>query len=243
MFPRTHHLIEKKRNGFALISVLALVSLAALTATAFLASARLERQATLPMGNTVRLEWALTSAEKCAEQTIGDAFEPTGPKNFVTTLWRGTNANDWINEVGYLLIGKPNATTSVKWTYYAGFSPSGMTNLSTKVIGSATTFTNSHQGTFLAECGTYFQQQGTNGFTNNPAYTSGTSNRSTTSHSLSTPSALLHTSRTLTLSALHKFIPPLAHFPHTPPTFTSTYHLFRHFTPITPSFTPSSFPA
>jgi len=97
-----HLLIAKSQRGFALISVLALVSLAALTATAFLASARLERQATLPMGNTVRLEWALTSGEKCAEQTISDASEPAEgtAKNFVTTLWRGTNTDDWIKETG-----------------------------------------------------------------------------------------------------------------------------------------------
>ena len=154
-----------------MISVLALVSLAALTATAFLASARLERQATLPMGNIVRLEWALASAEKCAEQTIGDGFEPTGPKNFVATLWRGTNTDDWTNEVGYLIIGKPNATNSVKWTYYVGFSPSGMTNLSTNIIGLGTTFSNTHQGTFLQDCGGYFSSQGTNGFATNPAAT------------------------------------------------------------------------
>jgi len=171
MLHHTHPLIAKSRGGFALISVLALVSLAALTATAFLASARLERQATLPMGSTVRLEWALASAEKCAEQTIGDAFEPTGPKNFVTTLWRGTNTNDWLDEVGYLIIGKPNSTNSVRWTYYAGFSPSGMTNFSTNVIGPATTFTNTHQGTFLQDCGAYFSSQGTNGFVTNPTAT------------------------------------------------------------------------
>ena len=147
-----------------MISVLALVSLAALTATAFLASARLERQATLPMGNTVRLEWALTSGEKCAEQTIGDASEPANgtAKNFVTTLWRGTNANDWTNETGYLLIGEPNANNNTKWTYYAGFSPSGMTNLSTNTIGPRTKFTNSHQGTFLADCSA-FMSSATNG--------------------------------------------------------------------------------
>jgi len=171
MLHHPHPLIAKSRGGFALISVLALVSLAALTATAFLASARLERQATLPMGNTVRLEWALASAEKCAEQTIGDAFEPTGPKNFVATLWRGTNSTNWLNEVGYLIIGKPNATNSVRWTYYAGFSPSGMTNFSTNVIGPATTFTNTHQGTFLQDCGTYFNSQGTNGFVTTPTAT------------------------------------------------------------------------
>ena len=170
----SHPLIAKSRGGFALISVLALVSLAALTATAFLASARLERQATIPIGNTVRLEWALNSGEKCAEQIISDAFEPTGPKNFVVTLWRGTNTSNWLNEVGYLLIGKPNATNSVRWTYFAGFSPSGLTNFSTNIIGTNTKFTNSHQGTFLADCSGYFSSQGTNGFTDALAATNNT---------------------------------------------------------------------
>jgi hypothetical protein len=166
----SHPLIGKNQGGFALISVLALVSLAALTATAFLASARLERQATLPMGNSVRLEWALASGEKCAEQTISDATEAAAgqAKNFVTTLWRGTNTGSWTNEVGYLLIGEPNATNSVKWTYYSGFSPSGLTNFSTNVIGSNTIFTNDHQGTFLLNCSRFFSNA-TSGFVANPS--------------------------------------------------------------------------
>ena len=159
----------KKAEGFALISVLALVSLAALTATAFLASARLERQATRPLSETVQLEWALASGEKCAEQMIGDAFEPTGPNNFVTTLWRGTGPNDWTNETGYLLIGEPNSVNNVRWTYYAGFSTAGMTNFSTTVVQGAVIFTNTHQGRFLVECGNFMSTSGTNGFVTNPA--------------------------------------------------------------------------
>ena len=58
--------------GFALISVLALVSLAALTATAFLASARLERTATRPLGEKVRLEMALNIGLNCAKEIIND---------------------------------------------------------------------------------------------------------------------------------------------------------------------------
>jgi hypothetical protein len=159
----------KKAEGFALISVLALVSLAALTATAFLASARLERQATRPLSETVQLEWALASGEKCAEQMIGDAFEPTGPNNFVTTLWRGTGPNDWTNETGYLLIGEPNSVNNVRWTYYAGFSTSGMTNFTTAVVQGAVIFTNTHQGRFLTDCGNFMSTSGTNGFVTNPA--------------------------------------------------------------------------
>ena len=168
----THSLPAKSRGGFALISVLALVSLAALTATAFLASARLERQATLPLGNALRLEWALTAGEMAAQQTINDATEPASGtvKNFVTTLWRGTNTTDWTKETGYLLIGEPNSTNNVRWTYYAGFSPAGLTNLTTNVIATNMIFTNSHQGTYFSESSAFFDRA-TNGFTDNPAPT------------------------------------------------------------------------
>ena len=168
----THPLPAKSRGGFALISVLALVSLAALTATAFLASARLERQATLPLGNALRLEWALTAGEMAAQQTINDATEPASGtvKNFVTTLWRGTNTDDWKKETGYLLIGEPNSINNVRWTYYAGFSPAGLTNLTTNSIESALRFTNSHQGTYFSESSAFFDRA-TNGFTDNPAPT------------------------------------------------------------------------
>ena len=168
----THPLPAKSRGGFALISVLALVSLAALTATAFLASARLERQATLPLGNALRLEWALTAGEMAAQQTINDATEPASGtvKNFVTTLWRGTNTTNWTKETGYLLIGKPNSTNNVRWTYYAGFSPARLTNLTTNVITTNMIFTNSHQGTYFSESSAFFDRA-TNGFTDNPAPT------------------------------------------------------------------------
>ena len=159
-------------TGFALISVLALVSLAAMTATAFLASARLERLATRPLSQTTQLEWALASGEKCAEAVIGDASEPnTGTaKNFVTTLWRGPNPTDYTNETGYLLIGEPNATNSVSWTYWAGFSTAAVTNFSTNVIGSAISFTNSHHGTYSNDC-SVFMRAATNGFIANPPST------------------------------------------------------------------------
>ena len=159
-------------SGFALISVLALVSLAAMTATAFLASARLERLATRPLSQTTQLEWALASGEKCAEAVIGDASEPnTGTaKNFVTTLWRGPNPADFTNETGYLLIGEPNATNSVRWIYWAGFSTAAVTNFSTNVIGSAISFTNSHHGTYSNDC-SVFMRGATNGFTTTPPST------------------------------------------------------------------------
>ena len=63
-----HQTFSRFSPSFALISVLALVSLAALTATAFLASARLERQATTSIGNSTRLDMALESGKVAASK-------------------------------------------------------------------------------------------------------------------------------------------------------------------------------
>ena len=160
-------LLHLSSPSFALISVLALVSLAALTATAFLASAKLERQATGSLSRTVQLEMALTAGERCAEQTMGDAIQPSGVPNFVTTLYRGSGVNDWTNEDGYLFIGQPNSVKNLKWTYYAGFSPATLTKLDTNVIGSSIRWTNSQQGAFTSEIST-FMNGATNGFSNSP---------------------------------------------------------------------------
>ena len=62
--------ISASSPSFALISVLALVSLAALTATAFLASARLERQATMPLTQTTMLEMSLNAGVNAAKEII-----------------------------------------------------------------------------------------------------------------------------------------------------------------------------
>ena len=122
--------------SFALISVLALVSLAALTATAFLASARLERQATMPLTQTTMLDMALDSGAVAALRLLecgaGEQF------NHVVTYWRGTNTDDWTNELGYLLIGslQSNDITSnpLKVKYYFCFSSAALTNLGTNLI-------------------------------------------------------------------------------------------------------------
>ena len=125
--------------SFALISVLALVSLAALTATAFLASARLERQSTMPLTQTTMLDMALDSGSVAAlrllEYGAGEQF------NHVVTYWRGSGANDWTNELGYLLIGshQENDTTNnpplpLKVKYYFCFSSAALTNLATNLI-------------------------------------------------------------------------------------------------------------
>jgi hypothetical protein len=119
--------------SFALISVLALVSLAALTATAFLASARLERQATMPLTQTTMLDMALDSGAVAAlrllEYGAGEQF------NHVVTYWRGTNTNNWTNELGYLLIGSHQSSyigsDPLKVKYYFCFSSAALTNLGT----------------------------------------------------------------------------------------------------------------
>ena len=122
--------------SFALISVLALVSLAALTATAFLASARLERQATMPLTQTTMLDMALDSGAVAALRLLeyGGAEE----FNHVVTYWRGSGANDWTNDLGYLLIGSLQSsditTNPLKIKYYFCFSSAALTNLGTNLI-------------------------------------------------------------------------------------------------------------
>ena len=59
--------------SFALISVLALVSLAALSATAFLASARLERLASRPLADVTRLEMASSTGLAMAMSVLVQA--------------------------------------------------------------------------------------------------------------------------------------------------------------------------
>ena len=152
--------------SFALISVLALVSLAALTATAFLASARLERQATRPLGETARLEMACASAKECASQTLNIIAEPKWQT--IATYWRGTNATDWTNEVGYLLLGRPNSPANVRWTYFCGFNPSPHKKLDANVF--LVEGTNTNPGSYLTEIGSFMATM-TNNFVTNPALT------------------------------------------------------------------------
>ena len=122
--------------SFALISVLALVSLAALTATAFLASARLERQATMPLTQTTKLDMTLDCGSVAAMRLLD--LGSTEQFNFVTTYWRGTNAGDWTNELGYLLIGSLESgnitNTPLKLKYYFCFSSAALTNLGTNLV-------------------------------------------------------------------------------------------------------------
>ena len=159
--------------SFALISVLALVSLAALTATAFLASARLERQATSSIGNATRLEMALNSGKVCASQVINDNSQSdVGGNTHIVTYWR----TNWTDELGYPFIGQIKTSggggqkvpDSAIWYYFPLFSPAGVTKLDTNVIQTAMRFTNTHQGTFFNDMQTFMTQNATNGFVATP---------------------------------------------------------------------------
>ena len=162
--------------SFALISVLALVSLAALTATAFLASARLERQATSSIGNATRIEMALNSGKACAAQVVNDNLQPDFGNTHIVTYWRGGGNNDWTNELGYPFIGQiktsgagpQKVSDSAIWYYFPLFSPAGVTKLNTNVIQTAMRFTNTHQGTFFNDMQTFMTQNATNGFVATP---------------------------------------------------------------------------
>jgi hypothetical protein len=143
--------------SFALISVLALVSLAALTATAFLASARLERQATMSLPSATRLDMALNAGAQAAAEMVD--YAPSKHFNYVTTYWRGTNANDWTNELGYLISGGVLSTTvytSTVYNYMACFSTATLTNLGTNAATLVTVTNNvANQGTFQTQIGTF----------------------------------------------------------------------------------------
>jgi hypothetical protein len=143
--------------GFALISVLALVSLAALTATAFLASARLERQATMSLPSATRLDMALNAGAQAAGEMVD--YAPSKHFNYVTTYWRGTNSTDWTNELGYLISGGVFSTTiytSTVYNYTACFSTATLTNLGTNAATLVTvTNTVDNQGTFQTQIGAF----------------------------------------------------------------------------------------
>ena len=111
----------KDGHGFALISVLALVSLAALTATAFLASARLEKTAAMTTGDQTRLTLALDSGYHLA------SFPYTTGDN--TWNWADFLVGEDADGVGYLFHAVPKTnTTTGEWTNYALFSCATMSN-------------------------------------------------------------------------------------------------------------------
>lgn len=140
LFPPT-----QDSHGFALISVLALVSLAALTATAFLASARLEKTAAMTTGDQTRLTLALDSGYHLASYvfTRGDN----------TWNWADFLIGEDADGVGYLYHATPRTNTSTgEWTNYALFSCATMSNFGITPFNptnwAATTF---KQGGFAAD--------------------------------------------------------------------------------------------
>ena len=165
-------LVRESSPSFALISVLALVSLAALTATAFLASARLERQASSSIEKATFLEMALNSGKFCVNQLINDYSQADLANTAIMTYWR----TNWTDELGYPFIaqiktsGVNNGQNSAMWYYMPLFSPAGLTNLGTNSIQIAMRFTNTHQGTFSNDMQSYMSNNATNGFVDNPGW-------------------------------------------------------------------------
>ena len=120
---------RKGEASFALVSVLALVSLAALTTTAFLASARLERMSSRTIGDQTRLEMALDTGLDFASYPISIA----GATWNIPHSLAGEDANG----IGYLLAGVPSTTRgSTIVTNYALFSPATISAISNSMLPS-----------------------------------------------------------------------------------------------------------
>ena len=120
---------RKGEASFALVSVLALVSLAALTTTAFLASARLERMSSRTIGDQTRLEMALDTGLDFATYPISKSGDTW---NMPLSL-----AGEDANGSGYLLLGRPSSTPgSTRVTHYALFSPATISAISNSMLPS-----------------------------------------------------------------------------------------------------------
>ena len=112
-------------SSFALVSVLALVSLAALSATAFLASARLERLASRPLADLTRLEMASGTGLAMAMGVLAQAGNTNYGLQRIVTYWRTNEADD----LGYLLVGVfTNPANSLEISYLPAFSAASMSN-------------------------------------------------------------------------------------------------------------------
>jgi hypothetical protein len=89
----------------------------------------------MPLTQTTMLDLALdagsVAAMRLLEYQAGEQF------NHVVTYWRGTNTDDWTNELGYLLVGaleKGNISEKpLQLKYYFCFSSAALTNLGTLV--------------------------------------------------------------------------------------------------------------
>jgi hypothetical protein len=154
--------------SFALISVLALVSLAALSATAFLAAARLERLASRPLADITRLEMASGTGLAMAMGVLAQGGSTNYGLQRIVTYWR-TNETD---DLGYLLLGIfTNPANSLEISYLPAFSSSLMI---TNALDPASTQTNASrvtgQGNYRSNAfpGAWTNGLNTNNFTNFP---------------------------------------------------------------------------
>lgn len=143
--------------SFALISVLALVSLAALSATAFLASARLERLASRPLADVTRLEMASGTGLAMAMGVLAQAGNTNYGLQRVVTYWR-TNEMD---DLGYLLVGTfADPANPLAVTFLPAFSstlmianaldPASVQTNATQVIGQGNYRANAFAGSWTS---------------------------------------------------------------------------------------------
>ena len=115
--------VLRSSPSFALISVLALVSLAALSATAFLAAARLERLASRPLADVIRLEMANSTGLAMAMGVLAQAGSTNYGLQRIVTYWRDNETD----EIGYPLLGIfNNPTDPIQVTYLPAFSTAPM---------------------------------------------------------------------------------------------------------------------
>jgi hypothetical protein len=136
---------RKGEASFALVSVLALVSLAALTTTAFLASARLERMSSRTIGDQTRLEMALDTGLDFACYTID-----LSGKTWNIPHWL---AGEDANGIGYLMMGTPaNTAGSTIVTNYALFSPATISAIRNSILPQDSIyFTSTSQADYVSQ--------------------------------------------------------------------------------------------
>jgi hypothetical protein len=136
---------RKGEASFALVSVLALVSLAALTTTAFLASARLERMSSRTIGDQTRLEMALDTGLDFACYAID-----LSGKTWNIPHWL---AGEDANGIGYLMMGTPaNTAGSTIVTNYGLFSPATISAISNSMLPSNSIyFTSTSQADYVSQ--------------------------------------------------------------------------------------------
>jgi hypothetical protein len=120
----------------------------------------------MPLTQTTKLDMALDCGSVAAMRLL--ALGSKEEFNFVTTYWRGTNAGDWTNELGYLLIGTLEAgnitNKPLQLKYYFCFSSAALTNLGTNLVEYTDRESAADQGQFNRKIGEALNtaQTGTN---------------------------------------------------------------------------------